>query len=180
MRIATRISAMILAALHFGALPFATPAHAAQPTQSQAAAIRSACPADYQKYCTGVPTGGQASLQCLQKNVASLSSACQAAVTAVGGSAATPPAASSGASAPAVAATATAPEAAPQPDPSFAVGPLSPRQQIFLVRNACRGDFRRLCGNVPLGGGRAVQCLDANKTRLSQGCIGAIREVQAQ
>jgi hypothetical protein len=165
------------------AMLFAHPAHAAQPTQAQAAAIRSACPADYQKYCSGVPAGGQASLQCLQRNVASLSSACQTAVNAVGGSAPPPSAGSAAGSGdqPAATAPAASAPAAPVPsDPTFTVGPLSPRQQIFLVRNACRGDFRRLCGNVPLGGGRAVQCLEANKTRLSQACVGAIREVQVQ
>jgi len=34
-------------------------------------------------HCSSVPPGGEASLQCLQKNMSSLSSSCQSAVRAV-------------------------------------------------------------------------------------------------
>jgi hypothetical protein len=128
------------------------PSEAAQPTQAQAAAIRSACPSDYQKYCAGVPTGGQASLQCLQKNVAKLSSACQSAVNAVG-VAATPPTSTGNAATSGDQPASTAPAtSAPAQSAPAQVVPLSPRQEIFLVRNACRADFRRLCSTVPRGG----------------------------
>ena len=45
-------------------------ASAQQPTSAQASAIRSACRADYQANCAGVPTGGEAALACLQQNAA--------------------------------------------------------------------------------------------------------------
>ena len=61
----------------------ATPAHSQAPTDAQRNAIRSACRADYQAHCASVPPGGEASLQCLQKNMSSLSSGCQGAVRAV-------------------------------------------------------------------------------------------------
>src|SRR5215471_12757738 len=61
----------------------ASPAFAQAPTEAQRDAIRSACRADYQAHCASVPPGGAASLQCLQKNMSSLSSACQSAVRAV-------------------------------------------------------------------------------------------------
>jgi hypothetical protein len=60
-------------------------AAAQQPNQAQVSAIRSACRSDYQSHCASVPTGGAAALQCLQKNVASLSAPCQQAVNAAGG-----------------------------------------------------------------------------------------------
>src|SRR5689334_23217300 len=81
----------------------------AAPTQAQQQAIRSSCQNDYRSYCASVPTGGAAALQCLEKNVASLSPSCQQAVRAAtgrpaatgtesGGTAAgTPPAGASGA-----------------------------------------------------------------------------------
>ena len=49
------------------------PTAAQQPSPAQASAIRSSCRGDYQAHCAGVPTGGQASLACLQQNMAGLS-----------------------------------------------------------------------------------------------------------
>jgi hypothetical protein len=54
----------------------------AQPTQTEIAAIRRACQADYFKLCSAVPTGGEASLQCLRQQQAQLSPACGQAVAA--------------------------------------------------------------------------------------------------
>ena len=62
----------------------APPAAAPQPTQAQIAAIRQACRADYQAHCATVPTGGAASLQCLQHNAPGLSAPCQQALGAIG------------------------------------------------------------------------------------------------
>src|SRR5580704_271927 len=66
-------------------LAFATaaPAYSQAPTDAQRSAIRSQCRSDYQAHCASVPPGGKASLQCLQQNMSSLSSGCQAAVRAV-------------------------------------------------------------------------------------------------
>src|SRR6266480_1497838 len=60
-----------------------TPAFSQAPTDAQRSAIRSQCRSDYEAHCASVPPGGAASLQCLQKNMSSLSSGCQAAVRAV-------------------------------------------------------------------------------------------------
>ncbi|RDV05251.1 cysteine rich repeat-containing protein [Undibacter mobilis] len=54
----------------------------AQVTPDQQAAIRSSCRSDFMSKCSGVKPGGAEALQCLQKNVASLSSSCQSAVSA--------------------------------------------------------------------------------------------------
>src|SRR4030081_2783975 len=61
----------------------ATPAFSQAPTDAQRNAIRSECRSDYEAHCASVPPGGAASLQCLQKNMSSLSSSCQTAVRAV-------------------------------------------------------------------------------------------------
>src|SRR5712691_2069937 len=79
----------------------ATPAFSQAPTDAQRSAIRSECRADYEAHCASVPPGGAASLQCLQKNMSSLSSSCQTAVRAVEA-----PAASKAEPAPAAATTA--------------------------------------------------------------------------
>jgi hypothetical protein len=76
----------------------ATPALSQAPTDAQRSAIRSNCRADYQAHCAGVPPGGEASQQCLQKNMSSLSPGCQSAVRAV-----EPPAAPKAEAAPAAA-----------------------------------------------------------------------------
>ncbi|WP_316239251.1 cysteine rich repeat-containing protein [Bradyrhizobium sp. SZCCHNR1015] len=52
-------------------------------SDAQRNAIKSACRSDYMSKCASVPPGGTAAFQCLQKNIASLSSACQTAVKAL-------------------------------------------------------------------------------------------------
>src|ERR1700744_1224324 len=65
------------------AFALATPALAQAPGDAQRAAIKSNCRNDYMAHCSSIPPGGAASLQCLQQNMASLSSACATAVKAV-------------------------------------------------------------------------------------------------
>ncbi|MGJ4953423.1 hypothetical protein [Bradyrhizobium sp. HKCCYLS20291] len=52
-------------------------------TDAQRNAIKSACRSDYMSKCSSVPPGGAAAFQCLQKNMAGLSSSCQTAVKAL-------------------------------------------------------------------------------------------------
>ena len=158
----SRRAALRIALLAAAFVGLALPAAAQQPTAAQRSAIRQACPADYQAHCASVPTGGKASLVCLQQHASSLSAACRRAVEAVGGGGAAPPRSGAGA------ATA-APAAAP------AAPAMSPRQQIMVLRQSCAGDYRALCGGVPLGGGRAIACLRANAQSLSPQCSGALR-----
>ncbi len=61
----------------------AAPASAQAPTDAQKSAIRSSCRSDYQAHCASVTPGGAEALQCLEKNMSSLSAACQSAVRAV-------------------------------------------------------------------------------------------------
>lgn len=58
-------------------------AAAEMPTDAQKEAIRSDCREDFIKNCSGVEPGGLPALECLEKNMASLSQACQAAVKPV-------------------------------------------------------------------------------------------------
>jgi hypothetical protein len=43
-----------------------------------------------------------------------------------------------------------------------------------MILRACSAEHQALCGNVPVGGGRIVECLAANGTSLSAGCRDAI------
>src|SRR5205814_7594284 len=92
----------------------AMPAFSQAPTDAQRNAIRSECRSDYEAHCASVPPGGAASLQCLQKNMSSLSSGCQAAVRAV------EPAAAPKAE--------TAPAAAPKAEPAPADATAKPAE----------------------------------------------------
>lgn len=96
----------------------------AQPTTAQTDAIKANCRSDYMKSCMSVPAGGQAAFDCLKRNMASLSPACQGAVSAINLPAAPKPAAAAPAPvAPPVAAPApTAVAPAPTPAPA-AVAP---------------------------------------------------------
>jgi hypothetical protein len=164
----------------------AMPAFSQAPTDAQRSAIRSACRSDYMAHCSSVPPGGMASLQCLQKNMSSLSSGCQSAVRAVEPAAeaepkaeakpeskpeAKPESAPAAASAPpaekpAAAAAPKAAAAAPSKKPSSA--------QVAAVRSACRSDYMAHCSSVPTGGAAALNCLKQNKSSLSAGCQQAV------
>jgi hypothetical protein len=150
------------------------PAFAQAPSQAQRDAIKSQCRSDYMAHCSSVPPGGEASLQCLQKNMSSLSSSCQSAVRAVEAPAA-PAAAKPAEAAPAkpaapAAATTAAPKSA---EPKAAAGQPS-SAQVSAIRSACRSDYPKVCKGVPTGGAPALQCLEKNKAKLSAGCASAV------
>ena len=135
-------------------------AAAAKPSGAQVAAVKSACRADYPKVCASVPPGGVAALECLEKNKAKVSPACEKAVTAAadGGAASAAP----------TAAAAPAAGAAPAAAPAVIVlRPLRPREELFIARSACGADIRSLCAGVAPGGGRIVQCIAGNAASLS-------------
>jgi hypothetical protein len=177
-----QISALAFVTFSLGLLGAAS-ASGQQPTQAQKNAVRSACRSDYMAHCASVPTGGKASLECLQQNMASLSTACQSAVNAIAGGGAAapaaeqPPAATPAAPAPAAAAPtelAPPPAEANAPPPQREFPPMSPRQEMVILRWSCGPDFRALCGDVPPGGGRVVACLRDNAPSLSPRCRRAL------
>jgi hypothetical protein len=150
---------------------------AKRPSSAQVAAIRSACRSDYQRTCAGVPTGGAAALNCLKKNESKLSAGCQQAVNAAGGGAAAPAAGGAPATA-APASAAAAPAAAPEP--GLVLRPMRPREELFVLRSACGGDVRAVCGGVRPGGGRIAQCLAAHATSLSPACKEVLGQFAAR
>jgi cysteine rich repeat protein len=168
------------------AAPAATPKETAKPAAStttkkpssaQIAAIRSACRSDYQKVCAGVPTGGAPALQCLEKNKSKVSASCEKAVSAASGGAASP-----AAGAAATATSTTAPAAAPAAAPAtvLVLRPMRPREELFVLRSACGGDVRTLCGGVTPGGGRIIQCLATQAAPLSPACKDVLGQFAAQ
>jgi hypothetical protein len=148
---------------------------AKKPSDAQIAAIRSACRSDYQKTCAGVPTGGDAALNCVEKNKSKLSGNCQQAVNAASGGTPTPAAGAE----PSAAATAS-PGAAAAPAPVLVLRPMRPREELFVLRSACGGDVRALCGSVAPGGGRIVQCLATKAASLSPACKEVLTQFAAQ
>ena len=172
------------------------PAFAQGPTEAQREAVKSECRSDYIAHCSSVPPGGEASLQCLAKNMSSLSGACQAAVRAVEAAveapkpaAAAPAAPAAKSAAPAAAAKPAAPakSAAPkQPAPTTAAAApaaaagaapaplvlrkMLPREELFVTRSACSTDIGTLCQGVVPGGGRIMQCLQVRSVSLSSAC----------
>jgi hypothetical protein len=150
---------------------------AKKPSSAQISAMRSACRSDYQKVCAGVPTGGAPALQCLEKNKSKVSAPCEQAVNAASGGGAAPAAGG----APAAAATAS-PTAAPAvaPAPALVLRPMRPREELMVMRSACGGDVRALCGGVPVGGGRIVRCLATQAASLSPACKEVLGQFAAQ
>ena len=157
---AATLGALMMAAIFAGAAP----AFSQAPSQAQRDAIKSQCRSDYIAHCSSVPPGGEASLQCLQKNMSSLSSGCQSAVRAVEAPAApegrararrakhrAPPP-------PAAAAKPAAETAAPKPAAPPATAAKQPSSaQVSAIRSACRSDYPKVCAGVPTGGAPALQ-----------------------
>jgi hypothetical protein len=150
-----------------------------KPSSAQISAIRANCRSDYPKVCAGVPTGGAAALECLEKNKAKLSAACEKAVAAAGGGSAAPAAASAATAnaAPATAGAAAAPADAPAP---LVLRPMLPREMLFVARSACGADVRALCAGVPVGGGRIIECLASQPAALSPACRDVLGQFAAR
>jgi hypothetical protein len=178
----------------------AGPASAQGPSEAQREAVKAQCRSDYMAHCASVPPGGEASLQCLAKNMSSLSPSCQSAVRAVEASveapkpaAATPPAAAAKPGAPATAAkpatpapskgtaakqpaaapattTAAAPAGAAAAPAPLVLRKMLPREELFVTRSACSTDIGTLCQGVVPGGGRIMQCLSARSVSLTPPC----------
>ena len=173
----SRAAALWLSLVTVG-IAIATPAFSQAPTDAQRSAIRAECRSDYQAHCASVPPGGMASLQCLQKNMSSLSSGCQSAVRAVGTpseSKAEPPAAPAKTESGTAVAPKAEPDAAP-PRPAAEGAATTPKAatattskpsnaNIAAIRSACRSDYSKVCAGVPTGGAPALQCLEKNKSR---------------
>jgi hypothetical protein len=177
-------------------IAIATSAYSQAPTDAQRSAIRAECRSDYEAHCASIPPGGMASLQCLQKNMSSLSSGCQSAVRAVGTPSevkAEPPTAPAkteaepavapkgeSAAAPARPATEGATPATPKAEPPKAATATTSKPSkanIATIRSACRSDYSRVCAGVPTGGAPALQCLEQNKSRVSAACQKAVAAV---
>jgi outer membrane biosynthesis protein TonB len=172
-------------------LAVATPCFA-QPTEAQKEAVKSACRSDYMAHCSSVTPGGEAALQCLAKNMSSLSTSCQSAVKSVEAAAEpakTEPAKSEPAktepakSEPAK--TEAAPAAAPKTETAKPAAESKPAAatttakkptdaQVAAIRSACRGDYPKVCAGVPTGGAPALECLEKNKAKVSAGCGKAL------
>jgi len=162
-----------------------TSAYSQAPTDAQRSAIRAECRSDYEAHCASVPPGGMASLQCLQKNMSSLSSGCQSAVRAVGTPSEAKTPSEVKASPPTTPAT-TESERAVAPKEESAATPARPataktgrpsNANIAAIRSACRSDYSRVCDGVPTGGAPALQCLEQNKSRVSAACQKAVAAV---
>ncbi|MET0874485.1 MAG: cysteine rich repeat-containing protein [Pseudolabrys sp.] len=178
-----------------------TQGFAQAPSDAQRSAIRSACRSDYMAHCSSVQPGGAAALQCLQKNIASLSSACQTAVKAVSPAtdatpatdvklAPTKPVTASVRAAPAATeTTAVAIPAAPAAATATAAAPVSavlvlrplrPLEEVRIVNAACGADARAFCSAVEPGGGRVARCLATNAASLSSACRSMLAQFAAR
>jgi len=139
------------------ATPQSSSAGASKPSQAQLRNVRQGCGADYRTHCAGIPPGGTASIACLERNIRTLSGACQQALRAVAG----------------VTSAAAAPAVAPPPAES---APLlvTPREEIFILRTACGADYANFCRGLRPGAGRIAACLNYNSANLSPRCQQAL------
>lgn len=53
------------------------------------------------------------------------------------------------------------------------------RQQMTALRSACAADVRTVCAGVQPGGGRILQCFQANPDKVSQTCKDALAGAMA-
>lgn len=128
----------IILTLAAGAALLAATTAQAQITSAQQSALRANCRSDFMSHCSGVTPGGKDALMCLQKNVGSLSGACQSAVRA------TMPAPAAAKAEPTPQTMAPAPAAAAAPPPpapaaTVTVAPPPIQPLPLVVRSRLRG-----------------------------------------
>lgn len=170
------------------------PAFSQTPTPAQQQAIRSSCVADYRANCSNVPTGGMASLVCLEQHESKLSPSCKSAVEAVDTkpavSADTGSKSSEMTAAPAKTAApetkssetaADAPTPTPKPEtaeaaPASMAPKMSFRSEMRLAAGACARDFRLFCPNLPVGHGNVLFCLKVHGPKLDSACRDALQD----
>lgn len=159
----------------------ATPSSAQGPSQAQRDAVKSTCRSDYIAHCSSVPPGGEAALQCLAKNMSSLSPGCQSAVRAVEASVepkSEPASTEAPAAAPKTETTTAKPAAEPKGESKPAAATAAAKKptdaQVSAIRSACRSDYPKVCAGVPTGGAPALECLEKNKTKVSAACGKAL------
>ena len=141
----------------------AQPANA-QLSAAQQNALRSNCRSDFMSHCSSESPGTKGALVCLQKNVASLSPGCKAAVSAT---LPPPPAAAK-----------AAPPPPPTPKPAVAAAPRAPRAaQSDALDKACGNDYLAHCASVPPGGKEALVCLRQHAMELSVPCKRVLSEM---
>jgi hypothetical protein len=162
-----------------GLLLLSNQVSAQQPTQSQRDAIRAACRSDFIANCSGVEPGGKEALECLLRNDAKLSPACQAAVNA-----AAPKPAEPAATAPAAPANSeTAPPAAKveRAPPGIQVAPAeAPNDELKTVQLACTlNDFVAHCSWIAPNNPEILLCLKGNAADLSPNCKAAVQALPA-
>jgi hypothetical protein len=171
----TTITASLLLAAAFA---LTTQAFAQAPSEAQREAIKSNCRSDYIAHCSSIPPGGAASLECLQKNMGSLSASCASAVRAVEAPAAAAPKSepkSEKAEEPKTEPKAEAKETKPAAEPKAVSTSKKPSQaQISAIKSACRSDYMKVCAGVPTGGAPALECLEKNKSKVSASCARAV------
>ena len=168
------------AVLFAATFAFATQTHAQAPSEAQREAIKSNCRSDYIAHCSSIPPGGAASLECLQKNMSSLSASCAGAVRAVEAPSAAPKTAEEPKAEPKTepkqeAAPAAKEAEKPAAEPKAAGAARKPSQaQISAIKSACRSDYMKVCAGVPTGGAPALECLEKNKAKVSPACAKAV------
>jgi hypothetical protein len=158
------------------------PALAQQPTQAQRDAIRASCRSDFMANCSSVTPGGKEALECLLRNQAKLSSACNAAVSAVVPAQQAPATAPApAAQAPATSAPAAAEPAAPKPAAASPAEP-APKSaetqdaQLKAVRQSCTlNDFMTHCSWIKPDNPELLLCLQSNAADLSPPCQAAVQ-----
>jgi hypothetical protein len=137
-------------------------AGAGRPSQAQLRNVRQSCGADYRVHCAGIPPGGSASIACLKRNITTLSGTCKQALGAVAGIA------------PAATAAAVAPPPPVEPAPLL----VTPREELFMLRTACGGDYAAFCRGLRPGAGRIAACLHYNSASLSPRCQQALTSLR--
>jgi outer membrane biosynthesis protein TonB len=172
------------------------PAASQQPTSAQRDAIRASCRSDYIANCSNVTPGGKEAFECLLRNQAKLSPACNSAVSAIATSQVEPksetksetktepktslaPAAQ--APAPSAPAPAAVEPAAPKPAAAAPAEPApkpaaSQEAQLKSVRQACTlNDFMAHCSWIKPSNPELVLCLQSNASDLSPHCQAALQ-----
>ncbi len=62
---------------------------------------------------------------------------------------------------------------------AFMLGPALAATTEADLMKACKGDVQKLCPNVPMGGGKILDCLKKHENQMTVGCAKELKKLKS-
>jgi hypothetical protein len=62
---------------------------------------------------------------------------------------------------------------------AFMIGPALAAPDTSALMKACKSDVAKLCPNVPIGGGKILECLKKHENEMTVGCAKELKSLKS-